>query len=518
MKTEYSLLNFLTKNKLTLTNIQECIKVTLGPTGRNGIVANGKGDLKFITNGSLLLKSLEFSTSGENILLKLLEQASTKTFSISGDGSTLTTLLSCELLKTTLPFLVSGYNPIFLSNGFKKISYFINEKILEFSKPISKFDELNGITKTSLGKKVKPEILQLLKNASKHISRDGLLLIEENISPENELEIVQGIELDKGFISSYFVNDLTNFEVIYENPYVLITTNPINSLNQIKDIIEFIKNNNKALVIVTEEINKDVLSTLVLNTIKKKLKLVIIKYNSIKFIKNGILEDLALLTHSNYSESQIKDNNIIFSLEDLGRVKKVVITKDKSTFIISKFSKLLINRRINELNRELLLSESEYEKNIFKMRIARLSGNILKLKLGVSNQYETEEIRQKVENIVNTLKASLEEGCLPGGGTFLTSLSEEILNWGALNLIGEEVFAAQIIAQSLLKPGQELLKNIRFQPQIKIQLEKLGYPYTYNVLENKIVNALETSLLDATKAVRGSLWNSITITATMITS
>lgn len=518
MKTEYSLLTFLTKNKLTLTNIQECIQVTLGPTGRNGIVANPKGDLKFITNGSLLLKSLEFSTSGENILLKLLEQASTKTFTISGDGSTITTLLSCELLKSTLPFLVSGYNPIFLSNGFKKISYFINEKILEFSRPISNLQQLTGIIKTSLGKKVKPEILHLLQKATKYISRDGLLLIEDNISTDNELEIVQGIELDRGFASAYFVNDLTNFEVRYENPYVLITTNPINSLNQIQDIIEYIKNNNKSLIIVAEEINKDVLSTLILNTIKKKLKLAIVKYNSIKFIKNGILEDLALLTHCNYNESQEKDNNVIFSLEDLGKVKKAVLTKNKSTFIISKFSKLLINRRINELNRELLLSESEYEKNIFKMRIARLSGNILKLKLGVSNQYETEEIRQKVENIVNTLKASLEEGCLPGGGAFLTCLSEEILNWGSLNLIGEEVFAAQIIAQSLLKPSQELLKNVRFQPKIKIELDQLGYPYTYNVLEDRIVNALDNHLLDTTKAIRGGLWNSITITATMITS
>ena len=518
MKTEYSLLNFLTKNKLTLTNIQECIKVTLGPTGRNGIVANPQGELKFITNGSLLLKSLEFETSGENILLKLLEQASSKTFTISGDGSTITTLLSCELLKSTLPFLVSGYNPIFLSNGFKKISCFINEKILEFSKPISNLNQLKGIIKTSLGKKVKTDIFELLNNAIKYISRDGLLLIEENISPDNELEIVQGIELDKGFASSYFVNDLTNFEVMYENPYVLITTNPINSLNQIKDIIEHIKNNNKALVIVAEEINKDVLSTLVLNTIKKKLKLVIVKYSSIKFIKNGILEDLALLTHANYSESQLKDNNIIFSMEDLGKVKKVLITKDKSTFIISKFSKLLINRRINELNRELLLSESEYEKNIFKMRMARLSGNILKLKLGVSNQYETEEIRQKVENTINTLKASLEEGCLPGGGAFLTCLSEEVLHWGTLNLVGEEIFAAQIIAQSLLKPREELLKNVRFQPKVKIELDNVGYPFAYNSLEDKIVNALETHLLDATKAVRGSLWNSITITATMITS
>jgi chaperonin GroEL len=202
--------------------------------------------------------------------------------------------------------LVNGYNAIFISNGLKRLSYFLVDKVLEFSRPISQLPEIDS--KTSLGKKVNNDLFLLLKDCVNQIGRDGLILVEENISPENEMKLCK--ELDKGYASSYFVNDLKNFEVVYENPYLLITNNPINSLNQIRDVIEYVKTNNKPLVIVAEEINKDIVSTLVLNNIQKKLKVVVVKYSSIKFMKNGLLEDLALLTHSNYFVSNLKDSNV----------------------------------------------------------------------------------------------------------------------------------------------------------------------------------------------------------------
>jgi len=233
MRKKFSLFEELDTNIKVIEDIDNCIKITLGPTGKNGIVCNEKNELKFITSGSLLIKSLEFKTNAGNVILKLLEQASIKTFNISGDGSTTTILIACQLLKSSLRFLVNGYNAIFLSRGLKKIAHFLVEKVLEFSIPISKTSQLTGILKTSLGKKLNSQLLDLLDTSISKIGRDGLILVEENISEQNELEIVQGIELDKGFASSYFVNDLKKFEVIYDNPYLLITKTPITSLNQI---------------------------------------------------------------------------------------------------------------------------------------------------------------------------------------------------------------------------------------------------------------------------------------------
>jgi chaperonin GroEL len=360
------------------------------------------------------------------------------------------------------------------------------------------------------------------KKVSWYLDRLRYLLNKgiENISEENEVELIQGIELEKGFASSYFVTDLKSFTTVYENPYILITNQPINSINQIREVIEYIKLNNKPLVLIAEEINKEILSTLVLNSIQKKLKIVVVRYTSIKFIKNGLLEDLSLLTHANYYVPTIKNEETkILTVEDLGQCEKVIITKEKSTFLLSKFSKVLAKRRINELNRELLTSESEYEKSIFKTRIARLSGSITKIKVGLSNRYEIIEQRQKVENAITTIKSGLEEGILPGGGAFYLYLREEISNWSTLNLIGEEVFAANILMDSLLRPFTELFNNTNI-PSYKIleNILKKGYPYTYDVLRKEIVNSILVGVLDSSKSVRAILWNSLTIVSTIITS
>ena len=240
MKNSFSLLDkFSNQTAEIIQKIYECIKITLGPTGKNGIVASQTQSIKILTNGSILMKSLEFSSRSANILVKLLEQASLKTIQISGDGSTTTLLLSCEILQNCFPFLTNGYNSIFLSNGLKKISFFVNEKVLESSLPITSRHQLNGVLTTAIGKKIHPHVLSNLKDCVQQIERDGLILVEENNKPETEIEVVQGIELDKGFASSYFINDLKKFEVIYENPYLLIANSPINSLNQLSEIIEF---------------------------------------------------------------------------------------------------------------------------------------------------------------------------------------------------------------------------------------------------------------------------------------
>jgi len=519
MRKNFSLFEQLDKNLKTIDDIDNCIKITLGPTGKNGITSNKKEELKLITSGSLLIKALDFPTSAGNVILKLLEQAAIKSYKISGDGSTTTILLACQLLKSSLKFLVNGYNSVFISNGLKKIAYFLVERVLEFSVPISNVNQLKGVLKTSLGKKLNPNLIELLNNSISKIGKDGVILVEENVSEVNEIDIVQGIELDKGYASSYFVNDSKNLEVIYENPYLLITKNPINSLNQIREVIEYIKLNNRPLVIVAEEISKDIISTLVLNNIQKKFKVVVIKYTSIQFLKTGILEDLSVLTHSNYFQSNLRNKDENLTVNDLGQAQKVIIKKDKSTFIVSKFAKIIAKRRINELNRQLLISETDYEKSLFKTRIARLSGNITKLKVGVSNQYQIEEERQKVENAITSVRAALEEGVVPGGGMFYLYLQQELKNWSYLNLIGEEIFSAQIVTDALLRPFHELFSNTNTSRyQISKKLSLLGYPYGYNLINQEVVDTLEKGLVDSSKSVRAILWNSITIISTIIIS
>jgi chaperonin GroEL len=516
---KFSLLSSFEANFHTIYEIYDSIKITLGPTGKNGILLTKGSELKFLTSGSMLLKSLEFSKNSSNVLLKLFEQASLKTFQVSGDGSTTTTLLSADLLKTSLKFIINGYNPIFISNGLKKLAYFLVEKVIEYSRPIESRLQMEGILKTSIGKKLNVELIKCLEKLLPNIRRDGLILVEENISPENEIEIVEGIQLEKGYASSYFVNDLKTFEVIYDNPYILITSQPLNSINQIREILEYVKENQKSLVIVAEEISKEVLSTLILNNIQKKLKVVVIRYVAIKFLKTGILEDLATLTYANYFIPSSKKNVHSFIISDLGQAEKVIIQKEKSTFILSKFSKIIAKRRINELNRELLTSESEDEKALYKTRIARLSGNIMKIKIGFSNKYEIMEQRQKIESSISTIRSSLEEGFLPGGGSFYLYLRSEISNWSIFNLIGEEIFASNILCLALLKPFEELFNNNNLAYwSIFDQISCQPYPTCYDLIGKRFYSKFDNNILDSAKSVRSILWNSISIVSTIITS
>lgn len=231
------------------------------------------------------------------------------------------------------------------------------------------------------------------------------------------------------------------------------------------------------------------------------------------------MEDLSILTYSNYIDSTLNKKNLTITSNDLGQVEKVIIKKEKSTFLISKFTKLIAKRRINELTRDLLTSETDYEKTIFKTRIARLSGNITKIKIGISNQYEVIEQRQKIENAIGTLKGALEEGILPGGGVFYLQLREELKNWAYLNLIGDELFSSQIVLEALVRPFEELFNNNNISKYLIYQtMSKFGYPFGYNLIDKKIINTFKDGIIDSAKTVRSILWNSLTIVSTIITS
>ncbi len=519
MNPSYSFLKTPFETRQELDKLEDALRIFLGPTGKIGLWSDEKKEVKFLTNGSFFFKQIELSSKKGNVLKKIIEQASGKTHGISGDGSTTTVLFSCHLLKLSLLFLEYGYNNVFLSNGLKKIAFFFGEKVLEFSISISTTKELFGILSTTLGKKLSPDILDFLGIYLQKLKRDGLIVVEENTSSKSEMEIFQGIELEKGFASSYFVNDLEKFQAIYERPYILIAREPIHSFEQITEVISYAKTNNRPLVFIVEEIKKEILSSLILQSIQKKLKCVVIKYSSIKFFKTGILEDLALLTHSTFSENKEKKNLRLYFPTDLGQAEKVCIQKEKSIFFTPRFSKVVAKRKMNELNRELLTSETDFEKEICKTRIARLSGNFAKLKLGLSNQYQIQEERQKIENFFLTLRSSLEEGVLPGAGVFYLSLQEELSQWSSLNLLGDELFSSVIVYESLAKPFSHLCENANLSKFPLVQkLQTLGYPYGFDLIKQQIVHCFQTGLLDSSKSVRAILWNSLSVVATLLLS
>lgn len=515
---DYKKKTFLFKNYLELENylknLYDCLKIFLGPS-RNNCLVSDKNDLYFLTSGINLLRNLTFSSKEATLFNKLIEQACLKTFSLTGNGTTLTSFFITKLLLDSLKFIVIGYNSIFLSNGFLKIAHFSIERITHYSIEIKKISQLATILKTLFNKNQDKDIIKLLIAIVLKFKKDGLILIEESDSIINEIEMYQGIEIEKGFLSSYFINDFKSFEINYKNPYVLISKHTINSFSQLEEVINFCKSKNRALVIITENIEKKILSELILKNIKKQLKVAVIKYNSIKFLNTELLNDLSILTHSNY----LNTDNKKFSINDLGKAEKVIIKKNKSFFIISKFSKLTTIRKIKELTKNWLIAETQHEKDTLKTRIARLSGNISKLKLSkfYRNTYEVDFLKKKIDYSLETLKAAMEEGIIPGGNSIYFAYCKELMYWSTTNLIGDEVICTKLMFTLLKNLFQEFSsftnKNLKLYSHLK-KLNKLFY--TYNFTKKRIVNCFKDGLVDSSKVIRGVFWNSLTLVSSIL--
>lgn len=515
---DYKKKTFLFKNYLELEkylkNLYDCLKVFLGPL-RNNCIISEKNELYFLSSGINLLKNLTFSSKESNLFNKLIEQACLKTFALSGNGTTLTSFFISKLLLDSLKFIAVGYNSIFLSNGLLKIAHFSIERINNYSIEVKKISQLTSILKTLFNKNEYKDITKLLIAIVLKFKKDGLILVEDNDSMINDVEMYQGIEIEKGFLSSYFINDFKSFEINYKNPYILISKHTINSLNQLEEVIAFCKSKNRALVIVTENIEKKVLSELILKNIKKQLKIAVIKYNSIKFLNTELLNDLSILTHSNY----LNTDNKKFNVNDLGNAEKVIIKKNKSFFIVSKFSKLTTIRKIKELTKKWLTAETQHEKDTLKTRIARLSGNISKLKISkfFQNSYELEFLKKKIDQSLETLKAAIEEGIIPGGNSIYFSYCKELSYWSTTNLIGDEIICSKLMFGLLKNLFNEFSissnKNLRLYTHLK-KLKKLFY--NYNFTKKRIVNCFKDGLIDSSKVIRGVFWNSLTLVASIL--
>lgn len=512
-KNKFSLLNKLNQNTKTILEIYEAIRTFFGPTNRSCFYCNIKSQVSLLASSSSILEAFTSSEKYSTTLIKLLAEGAAKTLKYTGGGATVTILLSCKLLLGALRFSAAKYNSIQISNGLNRILFFLKDQLLELSSPISEPTQLQNLVTTAAGKKMKEEIASLLCKASSYIKRDGILIVEETTMFGNKVELINGIELDAGFASPYFINDTKNFEVFYNNPYLLILESSLHTSAQLKDVVSLVEKENASLIIIAESISEKLLSTLILYSIKKKLKVAAIKYQQIKFLKTGILEDISLLTHRNVGAKIDQTKFLCF-----GQIKQAIIQKTKSTFIFSKFTKIIAQRKVNELNRELLFSETEYERSIIKARIARLSSNTIKIKIGNLTSYEGPKERQRAEGILQSVTGALEEGCVYGGGLIYLKLKEELKNWGYLNLVGEETYSIQIASDTLISPFLQIAKNLNIKNSSIIeQPMNLTFAKQFDLKKKGSYNECEDHLLDSAKQVRQSLWNSITLVAMILT-
>ncbi len=522
--------NLISFKDISLKKLKNILSSSFGPEGGPTLFYKNNKELKILNKGGEILEALTNGKGNEKNAIKILEYLAQRNLKNSGEGSISICLFFSHLLHYAFLFITNGHNGITLSKGLQKLSLFISSYIFEKSIPVREKKDIENILKSSLSYKVDKKLSCFLQESFQKIKREGLLQIEENFSKEYFSEEVKGIEIEKGFASSYFINDSKNFEICYENALLLISTSPLTHLSQIKSILSFSKREKLPLVIITHSISKELLSTLALNYVQRKLKVVVIKYSSIGVLKTGVLDDLSLLTNSMNYESNTLKGNIVernYEISDLGLIEKVIVKKNKSIFFLPKFSKLLVERRINELNRELLLAENAYEKSLYENRIARLSGNLLKLSINNEPLNRIEETKKRIEYLVLTFRASLEEGYLIGGASFYLLLYKELKHWSEMNLVGDEIYASHIIIQSLKELSLDLFaKSKAGKFNIFQNLLIMSYPYTYHIRTNSVfgkkIKASEYGngnlfgLYDCSKSTRLLFTNSLSMLSSLI--
>jgi len=503
--------------KKSLIFLAKSVRPTLGPTAKNAIIDNPK-NINLVDDGITILKSLEFKEKDENTVLKLIREASLRTNQIVGDGTTTTALISCKLLEESLKFNQYGIQNHHLIIGIKKILYFVIQKTKEFSVPLKNPEEIKQILSTSIGN-FSPKIIEDLKNAFVKKGKDGILTIEEKMKESVNLEIRDGIQLEQGYLSSYFIKDFSKTLIEIDNPCLLITDKFINNIEEIREILHHIKKNKEGLILIASGFEKSVLSTLIINNINENIQVVAIKapYFSIK--RKMVLDDICFITSTNFIDEKIYASQYQFKISDLGKVKKAKISKNLTNLTLLNSSKLALKKRINELQRELKINDSIYEKEIINYRISLISGAIAKFYISASTNSELSRLKYKVEDGINSVKTAFQEGINISSNSFYLHLVEPTLNWSLLNLTTDEFFAFKIFEKGLKLPFSQICENVNLKcPIIAEEIFKNGYPFGYDFEKKYVCNLKKIGILDSSKMIRVILQNSVSIVTSLIST
>ncbi|MGX7589485.1 chaperonin GroEL [Candidatus Vidania fulgoroideorum] len=488
-----------------IEKLYKCVKITLGPKGSNVIIEKKFGSPYFTKDGVTVAKEIVLKNKLENIGAQIIKEVALKTNDDAGDGTTTATILSRKIIKESYKYISLGSNPLIIKKELKKILKIILKKINLMSKKIKKNYEIFQVASISSNNDKK--IGKIISKALSIIGKNGTILLEDGKFDKNKLEIVKGYSFDGGYISSYFLKN-NEKSIILEDPYILIYYKKLLNFRKIIKILEYISKKEKPLLIITYEIENDVLTNLILNNLKGIFKSVVVKFSDYNSNKD-ILDDISLITGANI----IKENKKI-KINDLGKAKKIEIKKKLTTIIKGKGNKKKIDKKIKNLKKMLIKSNSDYEYDILKERISKISGGIAIIKVGGSTESEIKEKKYRMEDAVNATKAAIEEGIIPGGGLALVRIAE----WLKKNIKKKKRnIGYNIMIKSMYSPFFQILKNANETPEIV--LEKISNKknnFGYNIIKKKYCNIIKSGIVDPAKVLKFALINSISISLLII--
>lgn len=495
--------------------LADAVKVTLGPKGRNVVIEKKFGSPLITKDGVTVAKEVELADPLENIGAQMVKEVASKTNDVAGDGTTTATVLAQHIYRDGMKNVVAGANPMEIKRGIDKAVESVVESLKAISRPVSTNKEIEQIGTISANNDY--EIGKIIAQAMDKVGKDGVITIEENKSMETVLDVVEGMQFDRGYLSPYFVNNPETMEAVVENPYIIIHEKKIASMKDILPILEKLAKANAPFVIIAEDVEGEALATLVLNKLRGTLNCVAVKAPGFGDRRKEMLKDIAVLTGGQVitDDLGIKLENI--ELTDLGKAKKIVIDKDNTTIVEGAGKAEDIKGRVNQIKKQIEDTTSDYDREKLQERLAKLIGGVAVIKVGAATETEMKEKKHRVEDALAATKAAVEEGIVPGGGVALVRCVDKLKT---LKVSVEQQVGVDIIRRALEYPLRQIVENAGIEPSVIVNNIKRSknVNYGFNAYSEKYEDMVVAGVIDPTKVTRFALQNAASVAGLMITT
>ncbi|WP_350346430.1 chaperonin GroEL [Heyndrickxia faecalis] len=493
--------------------LADAVKVTLGPKGRNVVLEKKFGSPLITNDGVTIAKEIELEDAFENMGAKLVSEVASKTNDVAGDGTTTATVLAQAMIREGLKNVTAGANPVGIRKGIEKAVAAAVEELKAISKPI---EGKASIAQVAAISSADEEVGELIAEAMERVGNDGVITIEESKGFSTELDVVEGMQFDRGYASPYMVTDSDKMEAVLDNPYILITDKKISNIQEILPVLEQVVQQGKPLLLIAEDVEGEALATLVVNKLRGTFNAVAVKAPGFGDRRKAMLEDIATLTGGEVITEELGLDLKSATIDQLGRAGKVVVTKETTTIVEGAGDSAAISARVNQIRMQLEETTSEFDREKLQERLAKLAGGVAVIKVGAATETELKERKLRIEDALNSTRAAVEEGIVAGGGTALINVIKKV---ASIEAEGDVQTGINIVARALEEPVRQIAENAGLEGSVIVErLKKEDVGIGYNAANGEWVNMIEAGIVDPTKVTRSALQNAASVAAMLLTT
>ncbi|MGD6942720.1 chaperonin GroEL [Cytobacillus gottheilii] len=493
--------------------LADAVKVTLGPKGRNVVLEKKFGSPLITNDGVTIAKEIELEDAFENMGAKLVAEVASKTNDVAGDGTTTATVLAQAMIREGLKNVTAGANPMGIRKGMEKAVLTAVEELKAISKPIEGKESIAQVAAISAADE---EVGQLIAEAMERVGNDGVITIEESKGFTTELDVVEGMQFDRGYASAYMVTDTDKMEAVLENPYILITDKKISSIQEVLPVLEQVVQQGKPLLLVAEDVEGEALSTLVVNKLRGTFNAVAVKAPGFGDRRKAMLEDIAILTGGEVITEELGRDLKSAGIDALGRASKVVVTKENTTIVEGAGDSAQILGRVNQIRTQMDETTSEFDREKLQERLAKLAGGVAVVKVGAATETELKERKLRIEDALNSTRAAVEEGIVSGGGVALLNVYNKVAQ---LQAEGDEATGINIVLRAMEEPVRTIAHNAGLEGSVIVdRLKREDVGTGFNAATGAWVNMIEAGIVDPTKVTRSALQNAASVAAMFLTT